>query len=140
MIEVSDEDYRKSKRVLFVHLGFCAFAPAAAWLYFLLGLKFSPCMFNRITGMYCLTCGSTRAVYELLHFHILRSLLLNPVPIMLGLFMLSVVGFETAGVIKRCRYPFRWALPCIVAIVTVAAIYCVLRNIGIVPVPEAIFP
>lgn len=37
-----------------------------------------PCVFRAVTGMYCPGCGGTRAVYELLHGHILHALWYHP--------------------------------------------------------------
>lgn len=38
-----------------------------------------PCMFRTLAGFYCPGCGGTRAVRELLHGHLLRSLWYHPV-------------------------------------------------------------
>lgn len=40
---------------------------------------YPPCIFRRVTGMYCPGCGGTRAVVELLKGNILRSLWYHPV-------------------------------------------------------------
>ncbi|WP_298483655.1 DUF2752 domain-containing protein [uncultured Ruminococcus sp.] len=39
---------------------------------------FPDCTFHQLTGYLCPACGNTRAVLELLHGHILRSLGYNP--------------------------------------------------------------
>ena len=38
-----------------------------------------PCLFFRLTGLYCPGCGGTRACIALLHGHFLRSLIYHPV-------------------------------------------------------------
>lgn len=38
-----------------------------------------PCLFFRLTGLYCPGCGGTRACIALLHGHILQSLIYHPV-------------------------------------------------------------
>lgn len=40
--------------------------------------SFPDCTFHRLTGYLCPACGNTRAVLELLHGHIFRSLGYNP--------------------------------------------------------------
>ena len=39
---------------------------------------FPPCPFRIVTGFYCPGCGSTRALYLLLHGHIIEALTRNP--------------------------------------------------------------
>lgn len=39
------------------------------------------CQFHELTGLYCPGCGSTRAVYWLLHGDILRALRFNPLTV-----------------------------------------------------------
>lgn len=52
-----------------------------------------PCVFYKATGLYCPGCGGTRAVFALLHGHIIRSFLYHPfvpyVAIFGGWFMIS---------------------------------------------------
>jgi hypothetical protein len=38
---------------------------------------YPPCLFHLMTGLYCPGCGSTRAIYQLLHGRILEALDLN---------------------------------------------------------------
>lgn len=38
-----------------------------------------PCLFFKLTGLYCPGCGGTRACIALLHGHFLRSLVYHPV-------------------------------------------------------------
>ena len=51
------------------------------------------CTLHNLTGYYCPGCGGTRAVYALLHGHILRSLFYHPIvvytAVFAGWFMLS---------------------------------------------------
>jgi len=39
---------------------------------------YPPCIFNRLTGLYCPGCGSTRAVYHLVHLDLLKAWAQNP--------------------------------------------------------------
>lgn len=38
-----------------------------------------PCIFNRLTGLYCPGCGGTRAVLALLHGRLLQSIAYHPI-------------------------------------------------------------
>lgn len=127
-------------RLALLHLCVCVLAAAAGRLWFRLGLHFPPCMFNRLTGLCCLTCGATRAVDALLHGQLLRSFLLNPTPVLLCLFLAWVLGFELVGFLRGKAVRFRWGLHALVGIVAVAAVYCVLRNLGLAPVPGELYP
>ena len=41
------------------------------------GNPFLPCVFHRMTGLYCPGCGMTRAMHALVHFDLLRALRMN---------------------------------------------------------------
>ena len=41
-------------------------------------IKFPPCVFNTVTGLYCPGCGGTRAVRALLHGHLIKSVWYHP--------------------------------------------------------------
>ena len=45
------------------------------------------CIFKVTTGLYCPGCGGTRAVGELLSFHPLKSFKINPIPIILIIYI-----------------------------------------------------
>ena len=130
---------RESARLLFLHLAAGAGILLCAALYYALDLHFAPCVFHLVTGYYCMTCGATRAVHELLRLRLVNSFLLNPVPILLALFLLTVLGFELAGVIRRRRIRFRWGLLALYIILGVTLAHCLLRNFGVLPPPEAFY-
>ena len=50
-----------------------------------------PCIFHRLTGIPCLTCGATRSLIALSQFDIASSFLLNP---MLLLFAVGIIAFS----------------------------------------------
>lgn len=64
---------------------------------------FPPCLFNRITGLYCPGCGGTRAVFCFFRGEIIRSFKFNPIVpytfIIGGWFMLS----HTIEIISKGR-------------------------------------
>lgn len=49
------------------------------------------CIIRKLFHIYCPGCGGTRAVYQLLQFHILKSLYLNPVPICMLISMIVLL-------------------------------------------------
>lgn len=79
--------------------GWILIGGAAAYAVFVMMIGFNPlewmppCAFYAITGYYCPGCGGTRAVFALLHGHILRSVLYHPIvlytAILGGWFMIS---------------------------------------------------
>ncbi|RZJ73276.1 DUF2752 domain-containing protein [Flavobacterium sp.] len=71
-------------------------ACAAGYLYFVLFgfvLKESPfgvCLFKNATGIPCPSCGATRALKLLVHGEFWESLLMNPIGIILAVFMILI--------------------------------------------------
>lgn len=62
----------------------CAVGGAALWFWWNHGLRqllgpIPPCALHALTGYYCPGCGGTRAVYALLHGHVLRAFFYHPV-------------------------------------------------------------
>lgn len=59
---------------------------------------FPKCPFRAITGCQCPGCGSTRALYQLLHGHIVAAFKLNPLMIMTMPFIAySLLGFTKSA-------------------------------------------
>ncbi len=52
------------------------FAPAAAWFAF--GLPWPECLFHKLTGVPCVTCGATRAAIQFLHGNFIAAWTWNP--------------------------------------------------------------
>lgn len=130
---------QQSTRLLFIHIGACIAAGLIAFLFKAFDLHLWPCAFHAITGYYCLSCGSTRAVIALLQLDIASSFLLNPMPLMIVGFMATVMGFEVAGILKNKRYPFRWLPHVIIGMLAVLVVFFFLRNFGFIPRPETIY-
>ena len=61
---------------------------------------FPPCPLHEFTGLWCPGCGSTRALHQLLHGHLMTAFRLNP----LAISLLPLVGYLAArrerGVMK----------------------------------------
>lgn len=124
--------------LLFVHCAFSLFAVTAAWLFFKLGFSFSQCGFYATTGYTCITCGATRSVGALLNFQLLRSFLLNPIPLLLAALMLYTLVFELVAAVKKsnARIRYAWVYP--VIIVLTAFVYNILRMLGAAPLPGTV--
>lgn len=61
---------------------------------------FPPCPLWKLTGFYCPGCGSTRALYHLLHGHLGEALAFNPLAVLAAPF----VGY---GLLSRLHYLLR---------------------------------
>ena len=81
------------------------------------------CLFHEWTGLYCPGCGSTRALYALLHGDLKTSLHDN--------LLLIPAGLTAAALIVRPRIVLR--RPVAVAIIAVVVGFAVLRNIPCAP-------
>ena len=137
--ESARRDRRRSLTLLLIHLAACGSAALGVTLLFNLHLRLPDCMFYRVTGLYCLTCGATRAAYELAHLRVVNSLLLNPVSAMLAAWLLYAMICELIGAIRGERIRVRGGFWYLIAVLIAAAVYCVLRNVGIAPIPSQIF-
>ena len=87
------------------------------------------CLFHTVTGLYCPSCGGTRAIYELLHGHVLIALKDNAL-FVLTLPVLAVWGARFAN--QRAKnQPATLAPPpkALLAFLIIAAIFAVLRNL-----------
>ena len=48
---------------------------------------FPPCIFYKLTGLYCPGCGTQRAVHEFLHGNFFKSFRYNPMPFLMLLLL-----------------------------------------------------
>ena len=63
----------------------------------------SICLFHRLTGLPCFTCGSTRAAAALLSGHPVQALRLQPLATLAGLALGAAAAFHAFGVIALRR-------------------------------------
>ena len=93
----------------------------------------APCAFHEIPHLYCPGCGGTRAVYALLHFHVLESLSSHPIVLFLAAVLLEYyIGAVITLILnngKRYYYLRVWFCYVALGIVVVNAI---LRNVLLV--------
>ena len=92
------------------------------------------CFTYRVTGIYCLTCGATRATGELAHLRLVKSFMLNPIPLLVSIFLLTLFVHYVVGFIREEDRPYRFYYVWIYTILTAAIVFCVLRNVGILPI------
>ena len=85
---------------------------------------FPPCPLHEYTGLWCPGCGSTRALHQLLHGHLLMAFRFNP----LAISLLPLVGYL---VLRRGHVTMKpvWIWTLLATVV----IFGVLRNIPVYP-------
>ena|SRR5581483_7072912 len=90
-----------------------------------------PCVFQKLTGLYCPGCGSTRAVWYLVHGHPLKALGENALVVLLLPFMVydlaAVLGRRWVTLSSRLRPWMLWTLLGVVIAFTIA------RNVPLHP-------
>jgi hypothetical protein len=119
----------------FSFLGMCIIA--LSFLYFFnpsSSLIYPPCPFHALTGFYCPGCGSMRALYQVLHGHLLNAFGYNPLMILslpflgysfLAYFFDDVIGTSFAKVFIPAS--------CIWIYLGVVILFWILRNISYYP-------
>jgi hypothetical protein len=85
---------------------------------------FPSCPLHTLTGLYCPGCGSTRAIHQLLHGHFATAFRFNPL-------LLCALPLIVAVVLWR--HPVQVRPAWIWTLVTVVAVFGVLRNLPIQP-------
>ncbi len=95
-----------------------------------------PCVFHKVTGMPCLTCGATRSIVALSQFDFVSSFILNPLTpifvIALAVFSsISLFGyiFKKSVVLEFSVAEKRVARIGIVALIAVNWIYLIAADI-----------
>ena len=89
------------------------------------------CSFKEQYGLYCPGCGATRALFKLVHFHILSSLLSNPFPVMavvdVAIFLMIRVYENQMGKTKNRCYGLRAKI--IALSLLLWMVFAILRNL-----------
>lgn len=81
-----------------------------------------PCIFNKMTGLYCPGCGMTRAVHSILRFQFVQGLRYNALSIIIPFLLIIYYILKYKGVETLTRF-------ILILMVIVALGYGVLRNI-----------
>jgi hypothetical protein len=92
------------------------------------------CPFRMLTGFQCPGCGSTRALHQLMHGHIINAFTLNPLFLISLPFLLFVLVRHTSFVM-RGKTPRGNVLPAsvIYAIFFIVLSFWILRNTPLYP-------
>lgn len=69
----------EQKKIFLTSLWLAAASCGLIFLVWAAHIPVPPCVFLRVTGLYCPGCGGTRACIALLHGQLLRSLIYHPV-------------------------------------------------------------
>jgi hypothetical protein len=82
----------------------------------------SPCLFKHFTGIPCPGCGGLRAADRLLHGHAVDALLINPLSVLVMIFLLLSVCWLSRDAIRGRStywsiYRRRWSRPLVIATV-----------------------
>jgi hypothetical protein len=103
------------------------FEPAQSSIY-------APCLFHKLTGLYCPGCGSTRALHQLLHGHFIKAMSFNSLTVLVLPFLIYAFLSYGLTAIKNCQLPRIFVRPIFVwTLVAVIIIFGVLRNVPIYP-------
>jgi len=103
------------------------FNPAGSDLY-------PPCPFNKLTGLYCPGCGSSRALHQLLHGNLLAALNLNPLMVLLLPFLgYSLISYSMRTIRKRSLPGIFLPASGIWLLLGIILVFWVLRNIPVYP-------
>jgi len=93
------------------------------------------CPFYYYTGLYCPGCGSSRAVYQIVHGNFLYALNLNPLLIIAIFFIFYLLIGKLNIKVKR-KAIFRrkvFTKKIYIAIIVVIGLYWIIRNIPVYP-------
>ena len=95
---------------------------------------FPVCLFRFVTGYQCPGCGSTRAMHQLLHGHIVAAFMLNPFFLLALPFLLYALIRYSAVVMRGCE-PRHNTLPAsyIYALFFVVLSFWIFRNTPFYP-------
>ena len=95
-----------------------------------------PCVFNHITGLYCPTCGATRAVIYFMHGNITDALKSNALITISAIPLLFIFTVMWLGVIfnrKEWYVPNTAVIKFFCVFVVIYIIFGIVRNIPTIP-------
>lgn len=125
-------DVKKSIRMLVITSAVLLGLGSAALALRLTGRLLWPCMVFEVTGIYCLTCGATRAAIALSRLDILGSLFLNPLPVLIMIFLFAVLTHQIICIVRKKRREVPWMPATVILILAIEIAFCLLRNFGVI--------
>ena len=127
------KDRKKSIRILAIHVAVLGVLGGAALIIDKSGMMIWECGFHKLAGLYCLTCGATRAAAALGRLDIIGSIMYNPLPLILVCFLLIVIGYQLVCIIRGKRGKVEWLPWSVLIILGIQVVFCLLRNFGVIP-------
>lgn len=93
------------------------------------------CIYLMLTGFYCPGCGAGRASYALLHGRFAEAFCYNPLMVILLPLLLLYIGARTLDwvITGEDHVDYKISIRFLVAVLVLALIYGVLRNIPVFP-------
>lgn len=135
--QLKDKQFIRNERIAFIWVNIgciAAFAALMVWKYCpALQVFHAPCSIHEFFHLYCPGCGGTRAVYEFLNFHWIRSFFTHPfvlfVAVILADYYIGAVITLIRNNGKRYYYLRTWF--CYVAL-GIVILHTILRNVLLV--------
>lgn len=113
------------------NLKYAIMAISVFLIYYILNKKFGfsiPCIFYKITGLYCPGCGITRLLFSLINLDIYQAFCYNPlvfILIIIGIIYLIIKGFIYFKLKKEIKIPNN----IYIILIAISIVYGILRNI-----------
>ena len=131
---------RMADRRLFVVATWLGLAALSIYLFIFEPGKtgfFPICMFRALTGFTCPGCGSTRALHQLLHGHVIEAFMLNPL-LLIGLPFLFLALVRHSAFVMRGITPRKNVLPAslIYGLFFIILSFWIVRNTSVYPFPS----
>ncbi|MFI5803180.1 DUF2752 domain-containing protein [Streptomyces sp. NPDC051561] len=93
------------------------------------GQLFLRCPWKLVTGLDCPACGGTRMTYSLLHGDLPGAWRANPVLLLAAPWVLWLYGRWSAATVRGRRYRVALGTKGVTALVSVAALWTLVRNL-----------
>lgn len=95
---------------------------------------FPPCLFHKLTGLYCPGCGTLRALHQLLNGNVRQAFRLNPLMILAMPFVLYALTAQALQYLFNKKIPTVLPKPAwIWTLLVLIILYTIARNIPLHP-------
>lgn len=122
------------KKAAYIFVAACIVLAFLLVQYFSASILSFPCIFHKITGLYCAGCGGTRALISLFHGDIIKAIHLNSLLMVLlpvALYCYLVGFFKTFFKVQlpfiKNYFPWLWVL------LILTFVFMIVRNIDLFP-------